>query len=794
MNYTQSGGGGTSTGGLSLSAGSNPTAPSDAPPGTVIAPLTATGLSTPSFSIIDPSGRYAISGNTLVAGDVAIDYTQGTTDTVKIRASDSSSAVEQTVALTVGPPSGPTAPVVDMNFVSASYTGATLSNVQVSQPNVFVETDSQGNQTSYDPNTPRVNDLGLHITDQSVEYLAEWSMDPDPANAHWHNYAAGWENVRWGAPVDKPGGWRAVTVTTNDANGATAYAPLKRDLVAGETINFRARFKPITAAMGAAIRYHGTVGATAVVVNDATQVGDANNITTQDANTTVLGTTVNSDGTMELHIKYVVPTSGPYEIGISMSQSATDAQMEYWGIQVMEGLNDPAWMATGATGASLAADTVTLTGPLAALLTSTTATIVVELDAPVVLPGAILSSGATDLLSIAGYTSASANGGEKVAAVGIGGFLGITRVGLARDATGYSLATNGGEVIQSTTVLTASAAVQLFKSLSGKVRRIIGWSTRLADADLKRFTSIVNRTLVNSAGKLNLTKASVTFEDDFKTNSIATRGAWPGTPGSWQQHMSYYQTSFNNGAKWMPGYVMATDERGGTLPGNNEWEWYADPEYAWADGYTSPFIFDGDKLTIRAQKASLVGSTFAAQLPNRQANGADTGVPYPYVSGAMTTAPGFGQKYGYFEMRAKLPKGQAIWPAFWLIPQDTLGGPPEIDIIEYLGKNPTQFWGTAHADYGANKVGVDPYETAIDLSQDFHTYAVLWEPGKIAWFLDGMMLGSKLSQDIIVDSHPYYILVNLAVGDNGNWVGQPDDTTPDVSDMVVDFIRVHQIV
>ena len=102
----------------------------------------------------------------------------------------------------------------------------------------------------------------------------------------------------------------------------------------------------------------------------------------------------------------------------------------------------------------------------------------------------------------------------------------------------------------------------------------------------------------------------------------------------------------------------------------------------------------------------------------------------------ITTLHSFSQRYGYFEMRAKLPRGKGIWPAFWLLPQD-LSWPPEIDIMESIG-DPNTVYVTAHSTTKKAegiKVGVK--------GDGFHTFAVAWDPKLIVWYVDGAEVGRQ---------------------------------------------------
>lgn len=152
-----------------------------------------------------------------------------------------------------------------------------------------------------------------------------------------------------------------------------------------------------------------------------------------------------------------------------------------------------------------------------------------------------------------------------------------------------------------------------------------------------------------------------------------------------------------------------------------------------------------------------------------------------YTSGMIASFDRFTFTYGYLEMRAKIPAGQGLWPAFWLhLNNDDKSG--EIDIFEFLGHEPN----IIHMSYHFPKLTEFWYD-GPDYSQDYHNYAVDWEPDKIIWYIDGVE-HARATQDI--PSEPMYIIVNLAVG--GSWPGNPDETTRFPAHYDIDYIRLYQ--
>ncbi len=156
---------------------------------------------------------------------------------------------------------------------------------------------------------------------------------------------------------------------------------------------------------------------------------------------------------------------------------------------------------------------------------------------------------------------------------------------------------------------------------------------------------------------------------------------------------------------------------------------------------------------------------------------------YGFGSGLITTQPSFSQRYGYFEIRAALPAGKGLWPAFWLLPSD-LSWPPEIDVMESVG-DPTKVYATAHSSAGKAQ-GI---ETSVSKG-DFHTFAVAWDPKVLVWYVDGKETGRQPTPP---DMHkPMFMLANLAIG--GGWAGSPDASTRWPAKFSIDYIRAYRFI
>ena len=216
-----------------------------------------------------------------------------------------------------------------------------------------------------------------------------------------------------------------------------------------------------------------------------------------------------------------------------------------------------------------------------------------------------------------------------------------------------------------------------------------------------------------------------------------------------------------------------TFDLGGGGWGNQEWEAYTDrPE--------NVRLEDG-MLVIEARKEEeLVGGR-------------------EYSSARIKTQGLHAWQYGRIEARMKLPYGKGIWPAFWMLGEDitTKGWPAsgEIDIMEFIGKEPDQIYATVHAPRysGGGGVGSSLTVPAESLKHDFHVYAIEWEENEIRWYFDDRQYFKVTPEDVPHDwifDHPFFIILNLAVG--GGWPGYPNETTVFPQFLYVDYVRVYQ--
>ena len=147
----------------------------------------------------------------------------------------------------------------------------------------------------------------------------------------------------------------------------------------------------------------------------------------------------------------------------------------------------------------------------------------------------------------------------------------------------------------------------------------------------------------------------------------------------------------------------------------------------------------------------------------------------------------------------KLPLGQGIWPAFWMLGanSDTVTWPAcgEIDIMEYLGNNPLRMFGTVHGPgySGGESVSKDFLLTNSRFDTDFHVFGIEWDEDKINFYVDDFLYHSIKPNDVPgewVFNQPFYLILNVAVG--GNLPGDPNVETPFPQSMLVDYIRIYE--
>jgi len=239
---------------------------------------------------------------------------------------------------------------------------------------------------------------------------------------------------------------------------------------------------------------------------------------------------------------------------------------------------------------------------------------------------------------------------------------------------------------------------------------------------------------------------------------------------TWADEFNGANGSALDAAKWVL-------ETGGNGWGNNELEYY----------------------TNRPQNSAQKDGNLVITVLKEHFTGSDA-VSRDYTSARLKTATRFTQAYGRFEARLKVPKGQGIWPAFWMLGDniDVVGWPTcgEIDIMENIGSEPSKVHGSMH---GPGYSGNTPLTAIYTLpngafADDFHVFAAEWEPTAVRFYVDGNLYLTEQPANLPagtrwVFDHPFFILLNVAVG--GNFPGSPDATSTYPQTMLVDYVRVY---
>lgn len=201
--------------------------------------------------------------------------------------------------------------------------------------------------------------------------------------------------------------------------------------------------------------------------------------------------------------------------------------------------------------------------------------------------------------------------------------------------------------------------------------------------------------------------------------------------------------------------------------GNNELQYYTD--------HNANISLDSGYLHITAIQESFNGSN--------------------YTSARIKTQGLFDFTYGKVEARLKVPSGQGLWPAFWMLGSNinTVSWPAcgEIDVMEHVN-NELKIYGTAHFDMWGHMYDGD---FAYADASDFHLYSIEWDVNEIRWFLDNNLFHSLAIDAAQISReefhNPFFLLLNMAVG--GNWPGNPDGSTSFPATMMVDYVRVYQV-
>jgi beta-glucanase (GH16 family) len=229
-----------------------------------------------------------------------------------------------------------------------------------------------------------------------------------------------------------------------------------------------------------------------------------------------------------------------------------------------------------------------------------------------------------------------------------------------------------------------------------------------------------------------------------------------------------------DGTKWVA-------DTGGQGWGNQELQYYTAGENAALDGAGHLVI------TARAEPATTARRCWYGTCR--------------HTSARLKTSGRFEPTYGRIESRIRIPRGQGIWPAFWMLGADigTVGWPRsgEIDVMENIGREPAIVHGTMHGPGYSQSNGISgSYALPTGaFADDFHVFTVEWTPGQVRWLVDEREYHRTTPTDLPsgtawVFDHPFFLLLNVAVG--GAWPGNPDASTTFPQQMVVDYVRVYR--
>ncbi len=170
-----------------------------------------------------------------------------------------------------------------------------------------------------------------------------------------------------------------------------------------------------------------------------------------------------------------------------------------------------------------------------------------------------------------------------------------------------------------------------------------------------------------------------------------------------------------------------------------------------------------------------------------------------YTSSRLLTKGKIEQTYGRFEARMRLPWGQGIWPAFWMLGADIDNNPwpaaGEIDIMEFRGQEPTTILGSVH---GPGYSGGEAISKSYSLTNDrfdtgFHVFGIEWGPNYVNYYVDDVLYNQITPADVPgewVFDKPFFLLINLAVG--GSFVGSPNSETVFPQTFLIDYVRIYK--
>ncbi len=286
-------------------------------------------------------------------------------------------------------------------------------------------------------------------------------------------------------------------------------------------------------------------------------------------------------------------------------------------------------------------------------------------------------------------------------------------------------------------------------------------------------------------------------DDDFNVvlsgavNGVIYKGTGKAVIENDDSRVDFTKTGYDAPTSY-PGYALAwADEFNGTTLNLSDWSFengdgcpgncgWGNNELEYYTGRPENLFFQDGKMIIEARKENYSGKS--------------------YTSSKILTRGKKIFKYGRIDIRAKLPKGKGIWPAFWLLPQNNIfGGWPksgEIDLMEMIGNEPNKSYGTLHfgPGPGSTQLGRNYALPSGIFNDEFHVFSLVWKQNQLQWLIDGNLYSTFTNADFGANNYPFnedfFLIFNMATG--GNWPGNPDATSYYPQWLIVDYVRVYQ--
>ncbi len=290
---------------------------------------------------------------------------------------------------------------------------------------------------------------------------------------------------------------------------------------------------------------------------------------------------------------------------------------------------------------------------------------------------------------------------------------------------------------------------------------------------LRRSSLVRDTTILTGIVGLIIFYILISYADLGRASSIQRITAASGGPISpWRLA---WEDTFSGPAGDPPSQSKWTPDVGGNGWGSKQLQYYTDNQNVYLDGKGSLI------LEARKEDTGKFGCWYG---------------PCQYTSARISTRDHFSFTYGLLEARIKIPHGQGLWPAFWLLGSnyESVGWPAcgEIDVMENIGqKKPATLYGSVHGPENFINSYTLPHGTFAD---DFHVFALQWEPDHLTFFMDGISYATinkatfTKRQDWIYD-HPFNIILNVSVG--SAWPGNPNSTTVFPQKMYISYLKLY---